>query len=61
MEVLRRNKSTIITILEVLLYDPLHMWTLTQKEASKRQDVQVWCTEEGSMSFFFLKIKCFVD
>lgn len=47
MEVLRQNKSTIITILEVLLYDPLHMWTLTQKEASKRQDGHVWATEEG--------------
>lgn len=47
MEVLRHNKSTIITILEVLLYDPLHMWTLTSKEASKRQNVDVWATEEG--------------
>lgn len=47
MDVLRQNKSTIVTILEVLLYDPLHMWTLTRKEASKRQDVHVWATDEG--------------
>lgn len=53
MNVLRQNKSTIITILEVLLYDPLHMWTLTQKEASKRQDVQIWATEEGKTNFVF--------
>ncbi|KAG4079703.1 hypothetical protein HA402_009089 [Bradysia odoriphaga] len=49
MDVLRHNKSTIVTILEVLLYDPLHMWTLTRKEASKRQerqDVHVWASEE---------------
>lgn len=49
MEVLRQNKSTIITILEVLLYDPLHQWTLTSKEASKRQNVAIWATEEGKL------------
>lgn len=37
MEVLRQNAQTIITILEVLLYDPLYAWTVTAAEANKRQ------------------------
>ncbi|CAH1170506.1 unnamed protein product [Phaedon cochleariae] len=37
MEVLRQNSQTIITILEVLLYDPLYAWTVTSAEANKRQ------------------------
>ncbi|KAJ8917850.1 hypothetical protein NQ315_010763 [Exocentrus adspersus] len=37
MEVLRQNAQTIITILEVLLYDPLYVWTVTSAEANKRQ------------------------
>lgn len=37
MEVLRQNKRTIITILEVLLYDPLYAWALTAKQANRRQ------------------------
>lgn len=30
MDVLRQNKSTILTIVEVLLHDPLYAWTLSQ-------------------------------
>ncbi|XP_060527564.1 serine-protein kinase ATM isoform X2 [Cylas formicarius] len=37
MEVLRTNAQTILTILEVLLYDPLYFWTVTAAEANKRQ------------------------
>lgn len=37
MVVLRQNKETIITILEVLLYDPLYAWTITASEAYSRQ------------------------
>ncbi|KAJ8960033.1 hypothetical protein NQ318_009470 [Aromia moschata] len=37
MEVLRQNAQTIITTLEVLLYDPLYVWTVTATEANKRQ------------------------
>ncbi|XP_056641369.1 serine-protein kinase ATM isoform X1 [Diorhabda sublineata] len=37
MEILRENAQTIITILEVLLYDPLYAWTVTAAEANKRQ------------------------
>lgn len=37
MEVLRANKTTIITIIEVLLHDPLYSWTLTNKKIEKRQ------------------------
>ncbi|CAH2005984.1 unnamed protein product [Acanthoscelides obtectus] len=37
MEVLRQHYQTIISILEVLLYDPLYAWTVTSAEANKRQ------------------------
>lgn len=37
MEVLRANYQTILTILEVLLYDPLYDWTVSHAEANKRQ------------------------
>lgn len=37
MAVLRRNREKILTILEVLLYDPLYAWSLTPKMAAKRQ------------------------
>lgn len=37
MEVLRSNSQTIITILEVLLYDPLYSWTVSSSEAYSRQ------------------------
>lgn len=37
MEVLRLNQNAIITILEVLLYDPLYAWTLTNDQAIRRQ------------------------
>lgn len=29
MEVLRENQETILTILQVLLYDPLYVWTIS--------------------------------
>jgi ataxia telangiectasia mutated family protein len=29
MSVLRQNQETILTILEVLLYDPLYAWTIS--------------------------------
>ncbi|XP_066152379.1 serine-protein kinase ATM isoform X2 [Euwallacea fornicatus] len=37
MEVLRSNSQIILTILEVLLYDPLYFWTVSAAEAKKRQ------------------------
>lgn len=37
MEVLRFNAETIITILEVLLYDPLYFWTITPQQAYTKQ------------------------
>jgi len=40
MNVLRLNQTTIITILEVLLYDPLYAWTLTNKKAYGRQKLE---------------------
>lgn len=35
MQLLRDNQDTLLTILEVLLFDPLYSWTIT----SKQQDV----------------------
>lgn len=40
MTVLRQNKSTIVTILEVLLYDPLYAWELTAKKAAQLQSLE---------------------
>lgn len=37
MLVLRQNEETVLTILEVLLYDPLYAWTITAAEAYSRQ------------------------
>lgn len=41
MDVLRQNKSTILTIVEVLLHDPLYAWSLTSDQASRRQQMDV--------------------
>lgn len=40
MEVLRLNKTIIVTILEVLLHDPLYAWALSAKTAYSRQDIE---------------------
>lgn len=37
VELLRLHHQTIVTILEVLLYDPLYDWTVSTSEANKRQ------------------------
>lgn len=33
MEVMRNNQEALLTILEVLLYDPLHVWTISPAKA----------------------------
>lgn len=48
MEVLRQNKKTIVTILEVLLHDPLYSWTLTNRQISRRQNVEAVNLVEGN-------------
>lgn len=40
MEVLRQNKKTILTILEVLLHDPLYSWTITNRTIQRSQNVE---------------------
>ncbi|XP_031619505.1 serine/threonine-protein kinase ATM [Contarinia nasturtii] len=50
MEVLRQNKSTILTIVEVLLHDPLYTWALTSNQASKRQQTHVQINEEDDLN-----------
>ena len=37
LEILRQNSDIILTILEVLLYDPLYNWTLTEDTKQKVQ------------------------
>ncbi|KAF5282895.1 hypothetical protein FQR65_LT14172 [Abscondita terminalis] len=37
LEVLKKNSETIVSILEVLLYDPLYAWTVTPVQAYNRQ------------------------
>lgn len=37
LEILRKNDQTLTTILEVLLYDPMYAWTVSTKEAKRRQ------------------------
>lgn len=37
LQVLRENKATIRTILDILLHDPLYAWTMSSNEAVKRQ------------------------
>lgn len=55
MEVLRQNKSTIMTIVEVLLHDPLYGWALTSSKAKQRQDLTVQINE-GTLFFTFYLI-----
>lgn len=52
MHVLRQHKSTILTIVEVLMHDPLNAWTLTSSEAAKRQqtDIQI----DGELLLFII-------
>eukprot|EP00058_Branchiostoma_floridae_P018807 XP_002604296.1 hypothetical protein BRAFLDRAFT_88585 [Branchiostoma floridae] len=39
MEVMRSSHEALLTIVEVLLYDPLHAWTLTPMQALKLQQI----------------------
>jgi len=38
MSVLRLNQDVIVTVIEVLLYDPCHQWALTGKKAIQLQN-----------------------
>jgi len=46
MSVLRQNQDVIVTVIEVLLYDPCHQWTLTGKKAIQLQNQS---TEKNSI------------
>lgn len=37
MMILRDNEKTLVTILEILLYDPMYAWTLSTSQARRRQ------------------------
>lgn len=38
MSVLRHNQDVIVTVIEVLLYDPCYQWALTEEKAAQLQD-----------------------
>lgn len=38
MSVLRQNQDVILTVIEVLLYDPCYQWTLTEEKAAQLQN-----------------------
>lgn len=38
MFVLRQNQDVILTVIEVLLYDPCYQWTLTEEKAAQLQN-----------------------
>lgn len=38
MTVLRQNQDVIVTVIEVLLYDPCYHWTLTEEKAAQLQN-----------------------
>lgn len=38
MSVLRQNQDVIVTVIEVLLYDPCHQWALTGKKVTRLQN-----------------------
>jgi len=38
MSVLRQNQDIIVTVIEVLLYDPCYKWTLTEEKATQLQN-----------------------
>lgn len=40
MEVMRKQQDSILTLLEVLLYDPLYVWTVTPQKAAALQQKQ---------------------
>ena len=39
MEVMRSNYDVLVTIVEVLLYDPLYTWTLSPEKAALLQKI----------------------
>ena len=40
MEVMRNNQEALLTILEVLLYDPLYAWTISPAKAYALQQTR---------------------
>lgn len=38
MSVLRENRDVIVTVIEVLIYDPCYHWTLTEEKSAQLQN-----------------------
>ena len=47
MEVMRKNQESILTLLEVLLYDPLYVWTVTTQKAATVQQPKRGSSKRG--------------
>jgi len=54
MEVLRRNKDSLMAVLEAFVYDPLHIWRLVDKKPkskkSKQEALSVGSKGQGSVA-----------
>lgn len=48
MEVMRKEQDSILTLLEVLLYDPLYVWTVTPQKAAALQQKRNLSKRRGS-------------
>jgi len=55
MDVMRRNKDIIVTLLEVLLYDPLYMWSISHRKAFSIQNESVESSDESSVCKYLLQ------
>ena len=42
LRVLRENSSAVMTVLEVLLHDPLYNWSVGPGKAAARQEAGLW-------------------
>ena len=42
VQVLRDNRSAVVTVLEVLLHDPLYNWSVGPGKAAARQEAGQW-------------------
>ena len=42
LQVLRDNSSAVMTVLEVLLHDPLYNWSVGPGKAAARQEAGMW-------------------
>ena len=47
LRVLRANKESLLTILEVFIHDPLYKWQLTSARAQQRQKADTFAQDDA--------------